>query len=117
MEASGTGLLGVCTVAEWAVGLAPFSPRTVGVSTSTFEIAIDLEARLMWSRGSHGASWNGNPSADPVTGVGGTDISSLTGDLYFIANSPNNGFGPLTVNFGAAGFANDPPYGYAGWTA
>jgi len=34
----------------------------------------------------------------------------------FIANSPNNTFGPLTVNFGAAGFAADPPYGYERWT-
>lgn len=83
---------------------------------SAAQIAIDLDRKLYWRRSSGADSWNGNPAADPVEGIGGVDISSLTGDLYFAVSTSTYLNGPATANFGAAGFAADPPYGYEPWT-
>lgn len=83
---------------------------------SAAQIAIDLDRKLYWRRNSNAADWNGNPAADPVAGVGGVDISSLTGDIYFVVSTSTYLNGPATANFGATAFAADPPYGYERWT-
>jgi hypothetical protein len=73
---------------------------------------------VIWFR-NNGGPWNGDPSADPTTGIGGIDVSVLTGP-YFAAASYNTGFTggqTLTGNFGAASFANSPGAGVSAWGA
>jgi len=89
----------------------------VNLGGAACQIALDLEAWRLWRRSSGGGSWNDNPSADPVTGVGGVDISAIAGDVYFVACGSNSSCGPATFNFGEGGFAATPPYGYGVWSA
>lgn len=113
--------VGVCRVADYvASGSSIAGGMGIGYgnqSGSAAQIAIDLDARRMWRRASAAADWNGNPSADPVTGVGGTDISSLTGDLYFAVTTSTYLNGPATANFGATALTAPAPYGYRPWSA
>jgi len=113
--------VGVCEVADY-VASGPSVAGGMGIgyfnqTGSAAQVAIDLDARLMWRRASAAVDWNGNPSADPVTGVGGTDISSLVGDVYFAVSTSTHLNGPATANFGATPLTADPPYGYRPWTA
>lgn len=65
----------------------------------------------------NGGLWNGSPSADPVTNVGGVDLSVLSGDLMFPA-CQGSGDAGFFMNFGASPFAYGVPSGYtAGWPA
>jgi len=89
----------------------------VNLGGATCQVAVDLERWLLWRRTSPAGNWNDNPSADPVGGVGGVDLSSITGDVYFVICGANQYAGPGTANFGATAFAADPPYGYERWTA
>ena len=112
---------GVWRAADYAATGASVSGGATGaigfnLTGSAAQIAFDLDRKLYWRRSSGADSWNYNPSADPVEGIGGVDISSLTGELYFAVSTSTHLDGPATANFGAAGFAADPPYGYERWT-
>jgi len=76
-------------------------------------VAVDLDARLVWFRADNG-NWNNNASYNPATGVGGYDISALTGTLYpgFSDSQPT---GQGIANFGASNFVNDLPQGFKAW--
>jgi hypothetical protein len=77
-------------------------------------VAVDLTARRIWFR-PPGQNWNGNASYDPATGVGGYDISMLTGALYPYFNC-TQASQSITANFGDSAFANAVPSGFtAGW--
>ena len=80
-------------------------------------MAIDFTALRVWFRRNNG-TWNNGGSADPATGVGGIDVSSLfTGvaaypSVFLGATSLN-----FTLNVGATAFAYAIPSGFtAGWT-
>lgn len=84
--------------------------------------AYDVGARLEWIRLNNG-DWNGNPSADPVTGVGGIKFegnsgsdSQTIGGRVWPAVSVANNLQRATLNFGASAFTDTVPTGYIGWT-
>ena len=59
--------------------------------------------------------WNGNPSANPVTLVGGIDLSAMIG-LPILPTAQGTGDGQVAFNFGATSFSGSVPTGYiAGW--
>lgn len=55
-------------------------------------------------------NWNGNASADPVSGVGGFDVSTIGASNYIHAGA--NYGGPLTTCFSAAQMIGPVPSGY-----
>ena len=70
----------------------------------------------VWARLNNG-NWNGNPSADPVTGVGGIDLSAMIGTTMF-PTAQGTGDAETFCNFGASAFSQAVPSGYtAGWPA
>lgn len=89
-------------------------------------IAVDITGRLAWFRVNTG-NWNNNGSADPATGVGGIDISSLAGPIYPATSlwstndqvaaafnegettyTPPTGFSYWGVNYNATSLADSP---------
>jgi hypothetical protein len=82
--------------------------------TNTVGIAVDVTNQLIWFQTAGGA-WNGDPTADPATGVGGCSFAGLSGDLYMIYSSTSPGE-HVTANFGATPFTEAVPAGFsAGW--
>lgn len=76
--------------------------------------AYDTVANLAWRR-TNGGNWNESAPANPATGVGGIDISAL-GALVPIAVSGNNTNFNVVFDFGATGFSQAVPAGFAGIT-
>jgi hypothetical protein len=81
------------------------------IAGDVITIAVDRTASLAWWRVNAG-NWNGSPTADPVSGVEGLDISIIVGDLL-----PGVSFNAVlgsqfTFNFlpglGLTGFSNWP---------
>lgn len=77
----------------------------------------------IWFR-KNGGNWNGNPSADPATSIGGLAIDGVangfSGPPYFAFGGVQDAFsgsGPFTFNFGASPFAFTPPTGATAWGA
>lgn len=61
--------------------------------------------------------WNGNPSANPATGVGGIDLSAMAGLTMFATVQAAGGSG-IICNFGATAFHGSVPAGFiGGWPA
>lgn len=63
-----------------------------------------------------GGDWNNDPTADPATGVGGTDLGVLDGlPLFPTIGGSSFGPGAQTANFGASAFSFVVPSGFTGW--
>lgn len=79
-------------------------------SGDVLDFYYDLTAKLFFGRVNEG-DWNANGSADPTTGVGGVDISSLNagpywpGCWFFVENAA------FTADFGAALVSGPSGYG------
>jgi hypothetical protein len=74
-------------------------------------VAIDVGAKIIWYRLAPSGNWNGSGTANPATGAGGFDLSSLTFPIipsYFIANT-----NVITANFGGTAFSGAVPAGFA----
>ena len=54
------------------------------------QIAVDVDAQLIWVRRNGAGDWNNTVAADPTTGAGGRDISGMSGDLYAYAGLNNH---------------------------
>lgn len=88
--------------------------KTPFTGGSVVSMAYDTVNRLVWFR-VNGGNWNGSPTADPATGVGGFDVSGgYTGtDSKIIVYL--SGSDALTANFGASAFAYAVPAGFTSW--
>lgn len=79
--------------------------------TVVVDCALDAGAKLAWFS-VNGGNWNNSPSANPATGVGGIDISLITGP-YFAAWADNLGPNTAVANFGpVSSFVRSPPVGF-----
>ncbi|MDN4982304.1 hypothetical protein QY049_03580 [Bradyrhizobium sp. WYCCWR 13022] len=75
-------------------------------------IAVDFSANLIWFRIAPSGAWNGDGSANPATGVGGVDISSISsGPLFPIFFGASGD--AVTANFGATSFTGSVPSGFS----
>jgi hypothetical protein len=80
-------------------------------------VALDVGGRLFWFRPQTGATaglWNGSAANNPATGVGGLNVSALTGSLYAAFGGISGE--SMTVNFGATGYAGTAPSGFGNVT-
>lgn len=77
-------------------------------------VAIDLVANLIWFQ-TNGGHWNGIAGANPATGVGGYDISRLTGSAIYLFAVVVGAQDKVTMNAGASAFTYSVPSGFAPW--
>ena len=84
---------------------------------SVVGIAVDITGKLAWLRIAPSGNWNGSGTANPATGTGGVNITSIsTGPLFplFAGASAD----AATANFGDSAFSGAVPSGFtAGWPA
>jgi hypothetical protein len=80
--------------------------------------AIDLTAKLYWAK-IDGGLWNNSGTADPATGVGGIDISSVfSGQAaapFMSSSSAGTAGTSFTANFGGTSYAYTAPSGFGNW--
>lgn len=82
------------------------------VCPATVAVAVDFTGKKFWLRALNGGQWNGNNATnDPGTGLGGSDISSLSGNWYPLVTF--SAADVITANFGASAFVGSMPTGYA----
>jgi hypothetical protein len=106
-----TGLIAIAGTSTVSAS-AWFSPGDVA------QVAVDLGARLFWGR-ANGGQWNGSPTANPATGVGGISMTGAisTGALFpaVSAFDPGPPADTITINFGATTFSGSIPAGFSAW--
>lgn len=86
---------------------------TIGTYSVGSVIGIATDHSKFWGRVGAG-NWNNDPLADPATGTGGIDITSLGGSPWYPAcNVRGDDF--LTGNFGGIPFAHAAPAGFSGF--
>jgi hypothetical protein len=80
--------------------------------------ALDMTANLLWIRSTATGQWNGSGTANPATGAGGLNISSIaSGGIFPMFNwaAAND---KCTANFGASSFVGAVPSGFtSGFTS
>jgi hypothetical protein len=81
------------------------------------QIAIDLDAKLVWARTDRSTNWNNSGSANPATGTGGKTYTT-TGALFpaislLGSSATNTNWGVL--NAGAFTFSGSIPSGFSAW--
>lgn len=75
------------------------------------EFAMDADAKLFWYRKA-GQTWNGSGTANPATGVGGVDMTSLgVGPYYPLAYIRSSG-GIITAKFALSQITGSAPSGF-----
>lgn len=82
--------------------------------------ALDLTNRRYWVRLGAAGNWNGSAANNPVTGVGGIDISSFSGGAFWTYPVVSAGAtsDQWTANFGDSAFTGTVPSGFtSGFTA
>ena len=123
-DSNGAGIFGSNT--NWFVG---GSGSATAASTwqqgDTVGIAVDTGGQLAWQIVMHAGSisnWNGSPTANPATGVGGQSLSAVVGPYYAACYENSNGTPPLvyTGNFGATPYqiqvnGGNVPSGFSNW--
>ena len=81
-------------------------------------IACNFDTPLIWFRVAPSGNWNNSGTADPATGVGGFNITSILTEAlspFFRTAAQNDN---CTANFGASAFVGAVPSGFtAGWPA
>lgn len=83
--------------------------------TATCTVCVDVDAGLIWYRKNTDA-WNNDAGADPATGTGGFDISTMSTPWYPMACMNEDG-NSVTANFGQTAFSFTAPSGFNPWTA
>lgn len=73
----------------YQTGIAIASPGSYGQG-AVISIAFDADAQLFWAR-ADAADWNGNPAADPATGIGGISTVAFSGPYFAMAVLNANG--------------------------
>jgi hypothetical protein len=78
-------------------------------------IEVDFGAALLWVKTSSSTNWNNNGSADPATGTGGFNISTLTSSPWYIICDAEQTNQAWTLNAGGSAYAFTPSSGYGNW--
>lgn len=82
------------------------------VQDDIVQIAIDTDAGLIWMRRNGTGDWNNTVGSDPAAGIGGLDISGLSGKLYTYAGLQNNPLARATLVGVVQDFTYAAPAGF-----
>lgn len=77
------------------------------------QIAVDVEAKLIWVRRNDAGDWNNDPLADPSAGLGGLAITDMVGDLYAYAGLQAVPGGEVILDFNATNQTFNAPLGFS----
>lgn len=91
--------------------------KTLGplATGAVIAMAIDINARRAWLRQNDGP-WNGDPTANPVTGVGGVVIGTGSFSPAVGFGGPGSAIGDaMTINSGQIPYSMLRPDGFADW--
>lgn len=78
-------------------------------------MAVDIGGSLIWFRIS-GGNWNASGTANPATGVGGINISTITsGSPNIYASCCCNQASTISINFGGSAYSFTAPVGFGNW--
>lgn len=112
--AAGTAYVGRLAGDIFVNGSAPGSALGIINTGAVVGIAVDFTAKLVWFRLAPAGNWNGSGTANPGTGAGGVNISSIaTGPLFALMTGQTTD--KLTANFGGT-FTGAVPSGFtSGW--
>lgn len=78
-------------------------------------VAVDFGGNLFWFRNNGSpAVWNSGGMADPAAGLGGYDISPISGPFFICADIPVQP-GVFTLNVGSTSFNVAAPTGFSAW--
>ncbi len=83
------------------------------VNTDKVCMALDATNKRLWFR-TNGGNWNNSAPANPVTNVGGIDISAIYPSFFVWATVLTSGR-QVTINFGATAYSFTPPTGFGNW--
>jgi len=90
-----------------------------GLAFATFQVVameVDFTAQKLWFKNATtGGDWNGSPTANPATGVGGIDISGLTNSPFFICVNLYDLYNTVALNTGNLPWAVTPSSGFGSW--
>jgi len=106
----------------WASGADTGFEISIVPATWTVRIACDFDNHKVWfsilEPGGSPGDWNGSPSADPATNVGGVTVpSGAMVPFCAYGGFAGNAGQVCTANFGGSFFAGSVPSGFiAGWT-
>ncbi len=89
------------------------SANSFSTAGSYLCVAVDAAARKVWFKSGANA-WNGDPTANPATGVGGVAIDG-TGAIHPAIGTDK--VSTWTANFGVATFNQVVPSGFSAWIA
>jgi len=97
------------------------SGKTLGVigTPNAIGVAVDFTAQKIWFRIAPSGNWNGDPTANPATNVGGISFTTYaTGALSPVAGWNGGSAATAVLNAGNAPFVGTVPLGFtAGWPA
>jgi len=86
------------------------------VASMTVQLAVDLTAKKVWAKKVGDSLWNNSGTADPATGVGGYDISTIEGTVYPAWSVSSSG-ASVVLNPGVYAWAGAIPSGFAAWNS
>jgi hypothetical protein len=98
----------------YSLGQTKATLGAYNTGTHTIDVAVDLDAKLIWFRRNNG-NWNNSGTANPATGVGGISFDLGTGQLLHPAFDIVFSSGVTGSNFGATSYARGVPSGFGNW--
>jgi hypothetical protein len=82
-------------------------------------VAVNINTSEIWFASpvmrAEGLAWNNSASANPATGVGGTNFAVIGSGPYFVTYNDDLGGSQVTVNFGGSIFSQTMPSGFSRW--
>jgi hypothetical protein len=82
-------------------------------------VAVNINTTEIWFASpvmrAQGLAWNNSASANPATGVGGTNFAVIGNGPYFVTYNDDFDGSRVTVNFGGSIFTQPMPAGFARW--
>lgn len=99
-----------------ALGISGTWP-TANHMGEVIQLAIDLDAKLVWARTDRNSNWNNSGTADPASGTGGKAYTT-TGALFpavSLFGASGSGTNWAVLNAGAFTFSGTVPTGFSAW--
>ena len=97
-------------------GLGSFAGLAMDAAVTRYAQAINWTTmRIWWKNITRNSDWNGSALANPATGVGGLDISSLDGALFYLCGDLEKANHSIKMITGQEAYLGTVPAGFGYW--